>query len=220
MSMNPRRLALAALLGGALALPAAFALPARAEADGGDPQAAAAQDGRLLAQRERHEERGRTEQRSRSRERVQQRAPRASPSGRAHAPPRPSHTGMPPNVPRAGMPAHPRYDWHGYQPGRRLPDRAEHRRADRRVWERNWVAPQRFHWRAYHYPSGWSYRRWSYGMILPLAFWSREYWIPGYWDFGLPNPPYGYVWVRYGNDALLVAVTNGLILQAWYNLFY
>ena len=22
-----------------------------------------------------------------------------------------------------------------------------------------------------------------------------------YWDFGLPDPPYGYVWVRYGDDA-------------------
>jgi Ni/Co efflux regulator RcnB len=36
----------------------------------------------------------------------------------------------------------------------------------------------------------------------------------------LPDPPYGYVWVRYGPDAMLVAVDNGQILSVVYGLFY
>jgi Ni/Co efflux regulator RcnB len=36
---------------------------------------------------------------------------------------------------------------------------------------------------------------------------------------GLIDPPYGYVWVRYGPDALLVNVENGLILSVMYGVF-
>lgn len=57
-------------------------------------------------------------------------------------------------------------------------------------------------------------------MILPRLFWGRQYWIDSYWQFGLANPPYGYVWVRYSNDALLVNVATGRILSVEYDLFY
>jgi Ni/Co efflux regulator RcnB len=57
-------------------------------------------------------------------------------------------------------------------------------------------------------------------MVLPTIFWRRNYWISDYWMFGLMNPPYGYVWVRYGEDALLVNVQTGRILQVVYSVFY
>jgi len=55
---------------------------------------------------------------------------------------------------------------------------------------------------------------------LPEIFWARRYWLNDYWKFGLFNPPYGYVWVRYGADALLIDVENGRILSIVNDLFY
>ena len=69
-------------------------------------------------------------------------------------------------------------------------------------------------------PHGWYYQRWAYGQVLPLMFWGRPYWLDSYWQFGLMDPPYGYVWVRYGPDAMLVAVETGLILSVMYGVFY
>jgi Ni/Co efflux regulator RcnB len=43
--------------------------------------------------------------------------------------------------------------------------------------------------------------------------------VTHYWRFGLFDPPYGYVWVRYGDDALLVDVETGRILASVYDLF-
>ena len=57
-------------------------------------------------------------------------------------------------------------------------------------------------------------------MIFPRAFWDRRYWINCYEDFGLADPPYGYVWVRYGGDAMLVNVQTGRILRVVYGLYY
>ena len=59
-----------------------------------------------------------------------------------------------------------------------------------------------------------------FGQVLPLLFWGRDYWLDSYSDFGLMDPPYGYVWVRYGNDALLVDVESGQILSVMYGVFY
>lgn len=113
-----------------------------------------------------------------------------------------------------------RYNWQQYRPGQRPPDWRQHQRFNPGLWERNFTATNRFHWQPYRRPNGWYYRRWVFGMILPTIFWTENYWINDYWAFGLMNPPYGYVWVRYGDDALLVNVQTGLILRVVYGLFY
>ncbi len=113
-----------------------------------------------------------------------------------------------------------RYNWQDYQPGRRPPDASSHSNFDRGAWQFNRQADQHYHWNSYQRPSGWYYRRWAFGMILPSLFWSRDYWIDSYWDYGLMDPPYGYVWVRNGDDALLVNVETGDILSVEYGLFY
>ncbi|MBU6445112.1 MAG: RcnB family protein [Alphaproteobacteria bacterium] len=115
---------------------------------------------------------------------------------------------------------HQRYDWRQYQPGHRPADVNRYRRNfDRNQWQRNYRAERRFHWGSYHRPTGWFYRRWAFGMILPSLFWTRDYWINSYWSYDLPAPPYGYVWVRYGDDALLVDVETGYILRVIYGVF-
>ena len=67
---------------------------------------------------------------------------------------------------------------------------------------------------------GWYPYRWVYGQLLPPLFWSRNYWIEDYWNYGLEDPPYGFVWVRDGNDALLIDVGGGQILSVVYGVFY
>jgi Ni/Co efflux regulator RcnB len=114
-----------------------------------------------------------------------------------------------------------RYDWAAYQPGRRPPQWQQYRQDfNPRHYEVNRDAERRYHWQAYARPRGWYYQRWVYGQVLPTLFWGREYWLDNYVDFGLINPPYGYVWVRDGDDALLVDVESGRILSVSYGVFY
>lgn len=84
----------------------------------------------------------------------------------------------------------------------------------------NYYSQRRFHWRPYVPPRGWYSHRWLFGEILPPIFWGRDYWISDFWQFGLPIPPAGYVWVRYGEDALLVDRNTGEILEVIYGVFY
>lgn len=109
-----------------------------------------------------------------------------------------------------------------YRTGQRPKDIDRHRprQFDARDYHHNYQAQQRFRWHRYQPPRGWYERRWYYGDRLPALFWGRNYWIEDFWMFGLVIPPYGYEWVRYGDDALLVNVYTGEILQVVYGLFY
>ncbi len=114
-----------------------------------------------------------------------------------------------------------RYDWSHYQPGRTPPQWDQyHRNFDPRPYQWNQYADHSYRGQPYSRPRGWYDRRWAYGQILPSPFWARNYWLDSYWGYGLVDPPYGYVWVRYGNDALLVSIITGQILGAVYWLFY
>jgi hypothetical protein len=114
-----------------------------------------------------------------------------------------------------------RYDWSSYRPGQRPPEwQRYHNDFNPRPYQWNRTSNQRFHYQPYPRPYGWHYQRWVYGQVLPTVYWSQNYWLPAYYNFGLINPPYGFVWVRYGDDALLVNVENGQILSVEYNLFY
>jgi Ni/Co efflux regulator RcnB len=83
------------------------------------------------------------------------------------------------------------------------------------------TAQHQYHYRggAYRGPSGYSYRRWAFGQILPSLYYSRNYWISDYSDYGLQDPPYGCEWVRYGDDALLIDQDTGEILEVVYDQF-
>jgi len=98
-------------------------------------------------------------------------------------------------------------------------ENARPRTFNRSAYQRNFQAPRSFRSAPYRRPAGWVARRWTYGQILPRAFWVPQYVIANYWRFGLQVPPIGYDWVRYGADALLVNMTTGQILQVEYGVF-
>jgi|SRR5579871_4605185 len=113
-----------------------------------------------------------------------------------------------------------RYDWAAYQPGQRPPQWQQYNQGfNPRPYQVDQDSERSYHSQPYDRPSGWYQQRWAYGQTLPGAFWARNYWLSSYWSFGLIDPPYGYVWVRYGPDALLVNVESGLILSAMYGVF-
>lgn len=115
-----------------------------------------------------------------------------------------------------------RYDWHNYQPGHRPSDWDQRNHGvNFHSYQWNRTAQVRYHYgRPYDPPHGYYYTRWVYGQVFPTIFWTQNYWLTDYYSFGLDNPPYGYVWVRYGPDALLVNVYNGQILSVEYGVFY
>lgn len=57
-------------------------------------------------------------------------------------------------------------------------------------------------------------------MTLPLLFLSPLYFYDDYYNMGLEGAPYGYRWVRYGPDLLLVQLGTGQIVDVIYGAFY
>ncbi len=51
---------------------------------------------------------------------------------------------------------------------------------------------------AFRYPSGYAYRRWSVGALLPGLFLSSLYYYDDWRPLGIGAPPAGRRWVRYG----------------------
>ena len=78
----------------------------------------------------------------------------------------------------------------------------------------------RVHLNPFVYPSGWAYRQWAVGAILPPLFLVRDYWYADWAALGLPPPQPGYQWVRYGPDLLLVDVNTGQVVDVAYGVFY
>jgi Ni/Co efflux regulator RcnB len=93
-------------------------------------------------------------------------------------------------------------------------------RRDFSAYQRNFNAPRRFQASNYQRPRGWYSHRWSYGEILPSLFWASDYWLNDFNDYGLPPPPPGTVWVRDGEDALLIDRYSGEIIEVEYSVFY
>jgi Ni/Co efflux regulator RcnB len=89
-----------------------------------------------------------------------------------------------------------------------------------RDYHRSFSAPQRFHAPSYRRPSGWYYRRWTFGEFLPPVFWGQQYWLSDWGTYDLPPPPPGATWVRYGDDALLIDRYTGEIITVEYGVFY
>ncbi len=105
---------------------------------------------------------------------------------------------------------------------------------DRRAWNRGWRSENRYDWtryrsvnrNAYHLPRyyapyGWnSYRRLSIGLSLAPQLWGQNYWIADPWSYRLPDAYGQYRWVRYYDDALLVDLESGQVVDAVYGIFW
>lgn len=102
-------------------------------------------------------------------------------------------------------------------------------------WNRHdWRRDHRYDWRRhreshrsiyrigrYYSPyRDYSYRRLSIGFWLGPLFYSSRYWIDDPWYYRLP-PVYGpYRWVRYYDDALLVNIHTGEVVDVIYDFFW
>ncbi len=53
-----------------------------------------------------------------------------------------------------------------------------------------------------------------------MLFLSARYFFNSYDDYDIAAPPYGFHWVRYGPDLLLVSDRTGRIRQVIYGVFY
>jgi len=62
------------------------------------------------------------------------------------------------------------------------------------------------------------YAAFSVGAYMPASYYSGGYYVD-YRAYGLNPPPYGYTWVRVGNDAYLVSTRNGLVADVIVSLF-
>ena len=87
-------------------------------------------------------------------------------------------------------------------------------------FQRNTTAQHRYRAGEYRWPRGFSYRRYSFGEFLPQIFFGQDFWLYDYGDYGLPYPPPGTAWVRYGPDALLIDRYSGEIVEVIYGVFY
>ena len=94
------------------------------------------------------------------------------------------------------------------------------RNVDVSRFQGNVTSSRHFHAGNYRGPSGYSYRHWSFGDRLPSIYFARDYWLADFLIYGLMEPPYGYEWVRYGPDALLIDLDTGEIVRVEYNVFY
>jgi Ni/Co efflux regulator RcnB len=58
-------------------------------------------------------------------------------------------------------------------------------------------------------------RYWQAGDQLPNWFW--RYQVRDYWNYGLPQPPPGCIWVWVGNDIALMDSSDGYIVDIRHN---
>ena len=88
------------------------------------------------------------------------------------------------------------------------------------AFRQNLTASRHFHAGGYNPPHGYSAHRWTYGERLPRDYFAQNYWLLNFGLFGLFAPPDGLVWVRVGDDALLIDEYTGEIIQVDYGVFY
>jgi Ni/Co efflux regulator RcnB len=119
------------------------------------------------------------------------------------------------------------------RPGTQPPLRVDnYRRGETVHWNRDWRNNDRYDWRRYrdHHrsrfhlgfyvdPFGWGYQSFDIGYRMWPAYYGNQYWIdPAMYD--LPYPPPGAAWVRYWNDAVLVDIYTGTVLDVIPGFFW
>ena len=117
--------------------------------------------------------------------------------------------------------------------GRRYDDRT--RWSSQRRWDNGWRQDRRYDWRSYrsrygeryrigryYAPRGWSYgyRSFSVGIFLSNLLYANNYWSSDPYAYRLP-PAFGTLrWVRYYDDALLVDIRDGYVVDVIHNYFW
>lgn len=106
---------------------------------------------------------------------------------------------------------------------------------DRNRWNDRWRNDRRYDWRSYrtshrhlyrlpryYAPPGWGYgyRRFTIGFRLNTLLYSSRYWINDPFYYRLPAVYGPYRWVRYYNDALLVDIYTGQVVDVIHDIFW
>jgi len=68
--------------------------------------------------------------------------------------------------------------------------------------------------------SDYSYSRFGIGVTIGAPFYDQRYWITDPYAYRLPPADGPYRWVRYYDDALLVDIYSGEVVDAIYDVFY
>ena len=101
-------------------------------------------------------------------------------------------------------------------------DRDGWRRNNRYDWS-NWRNRHRssFSLGFYYAPwQGYNYSRFDIGVVIGQPFYAERYWLADPWAYRLPPADGPYRWVRYYNDALLVDIYSGEVVDAVYDIFW
>lgn len=135
----------------------------------------------------------------------------------------------PPNVATVRPPVVSTVPRFGAQP----PVRVQSRPAPQPQWSTNWRNYQRYDWgdyrrrhrslyhqHRYRDPFGWGYQLFSIGWRLWPNYYSSNYWIYDPWMYRLPPAPPGTRWIRYYNDALLVDMWSGEVIDVIHGFFW
>jgi hypothetical protein len=99
-------------------------------------------------------------------------------------------------------------------------------------WNRDWRNDHRYDWRRYrdHHrsifrlgvyfdPFGYGYEPFDIGYQLQPVYFGQRYWIDPAM-YSLPYPPPGTQWVRYWNDAVLVDIYSGQVVDVIHDFFW
>ncbi|WP_436804610.1 RcnB family protein [Sphingomonas sp. DT-51] len=102
-------------------------------------------------------------------------------------------------------------------------------------WDHDWRRDRRFDWSGYrsanrsayrlpryYAPYGWGdgYRRFGIGVRIAPPLFAQGYWIADPWSYRLPDAYGPYRWVRYYDDALLVDLDSGQVVDVIYDIFW
>jgi hypothetical protein len=100
-------------------------------------------------------------------------------------------------------------------------------------WSSNWRHDHRYDWRShrdrhrslfhlgfYFDPFGWGYQRYSIGWRLWPSYYSSSFWLNDPWMYRLPYAPPGTRWIRYYDDAILVDMWSGQVVDVIYDFFW
>jgi Ni/Co efflux regulator RcnB len=95
----------------------------------------------------------------------------------------------------------------------------------RREYREDWRDYRRDHRDVYRQPTyvgprGYRYRQVVIGHRFEPVYYGRRYVIADPWRYRLPRAEGNRRWVRYGNDAVLVNIRNGRVVQVYDNFFW
>jgi len=118
------------------------------------------------------------------------------------------------------------------RPGTQPPLRVEQNHAPVQ-WSSNWRHDSRYDWQNYRHhhrsifhlgfyydPFGWDYSPFQIGWRLWPNYYSSNFWINDPYYYRLPYAPPGTRWIRYYDDAILVDMWSGQVVDVIYDFFW